>query len=59
MGNKKFVEECKKIVEQYHNEHTDGDMILPDDVYVVWLARSWATTKRCSRRTCRTECIMR
>ena len=33
MGNKKFVEKCKEIVAQYHNAHTDGDMILPDGMY--------------------------
>lgn len=45
MGNKKFVEKCKEIVAQYHNEHTDGDMILPDDVYVVWLCKALGNNK--------------
>ena len=45
MGNKKFVEKCKEIVAQYHNAHTDGDMILPDDVYVVWLCKALCNNK--------------
>lgn len=45
MGNKKFVEKCKEIVAQYHNAHTDGDMILPDDVYVVWLCKILGNNK--------------
>lgn len=45
MDNKKFVEKCKEIVAQYHNAHTDGDMILPDDVYVVWLCRALGNNK--------------
>ena len=45
MYNKKFVEKCKKIVARYYNEHTDGDMILPEDVYVVWLCRELGNNK--------------
>ena len=45
MDNKKFVEQCKKIVAQYHNEHTEGDMILPDDVFVVWLCKVLGNNK--------------
>lgn len=39
MDNKKFVEKCKKIVAKYHNKHTAGEMLMPDDVYVVWLCK--------------------
>ena len=39
MDNKKFEEKCKKIVAKYHNEHTVGEMLMPDDVYVVWLCK--------------------
>lgn len=45
MGNEQFVNKCKKIVAKYHNEHTDGDMILPDDVYVVWLCKALGNNK--------------
>ena len=45
MDNKKFVEKCKKIVARYYNEHTDGDMILPEDVYVVWLCKILGNNK--------------
>ena len=30
---------------QYHNEHTEGDMILPDDVFVVWLCKVLGNNK--------------
>lgn len=45
MGNEQFVNKCKKIVAKYHNAHTDGDMILPDDVYVVWLCKALNNNK--------------
>ena len=45
MGNKKFVEQCKKIVAKYHNEHKEGEMLMPDDVYVVWLCKALGNNK--------------
>lgn len=45
MDNKKFANECKKIVAKYHNEHTAGEMLMPDDVYVVWLCRALGNNK--------------
>ena len=45
MDNKKFEEKCKKIVAKYYNEHTAGEMLMPDDVYVVWLCRALGNNK--------------
>ena len=45
MDNKKFANECKKIVAKYHNEHTAGEMLMPDDVYVVWLCKALGNNK--------------
>lgn len=39
MGNNEFLQECKKIVVKYFNDHadkTDQKQITEDDVYVVW-----------------------
>ena len=40
MDNKKIEEKCKKIVAKYYNEHTAGEMLMPDDVYVVWFCKT-------------------
>ena len=45
MDNKKFEEKCKNIVAKYHNEHTAGEMLMPDDVYVVWLCKALSNNK--------------
>jgi len=44
----KFQDKCKELVTQYTNRHldkTDSVSITPDDVYVVWYAKTLQNAK--------------
>jgi hypothetical protein len=45
-----FIPKCKELVAQYTNEHTDisdgpSRLINPEDVYVVWYAKTLQNAK--------------
>lgn len=46
MGNKEFIEKCKKIVKQYALEHLDKSDNIPEfDVLVVWSCKTLQNSK--------------
>nr|DAP17085.1 MAG TPA: hypothetical protein [Caudoviricetes sp.] len=46
MGNKEFIEKCKKIVKQYALEHLDKSDNIPEfDVFVVWSCKTLQNSK--------------
>lgn len=48
MGNKEFVELCKKVVVKYFNDNvdkTDKKVITEEDVFVVWCCKTLQNNK--------------
>lgn len=46
MGNKEFIEKCKKIVESYTKEHLDKSDNIPNfEVFVVWSCKTLQNNK--------------
>lgn len=48
MGDKAFIELCKKIVKDYTNEHidkTDNKKITEENVFLVWICKALQNNK--------------
>ena len=46
MDSKKFIEECKRLVKEYTQEHLDKSDIMPEfEVFVVWSCKTLQNNK--------------
>ena len=46
MDSKKFIEECKRLVKEYAQEHLDKSDIMPEfEVFVVWSCKTLQNNK--------------
>lgn len=48
MNDVEFRNLCQRVVADYANEHmdkTDGEIIMPDDVYIVWSCKTLQNSK--------------
>lgn len=48
MNDVEFRNLCQRVVADYANEHmdkTDGEIITPDDVYIVWSCKALQNSK--------------
>lgn len=55
MNDLDFRHTCQRLVADYANEHmdkTDGKIITPDDVYIVWSCKALQNSKAMVSTTC-------